>query len=249
MEFAQLFPGPAMVEIEAYVRGLEFSQQAPDGRPFVVVNFVSSVDGRATLEGRSRGLSDDGDRALFHALRWEVDAVLAGTGTLAAERYGRMIRDPEVRARRRRQGLSPEPLACTVTRRGLLPLNIPLFAEPEAKVVVFTGRPIDLTEVRAQVEVVEMAPDELSFGAALAHLRAHHGTNTLLCEGGPHVFGALASERVYDQLFLTLSGKLAGGGGAPAITGGPALDDPQSLTLEGVLERQGTLFLRYCARN
>ncbi len=84
MEFAQLFPGPAMVEIEAYVRGLEFSQRAPDGRPFVVVNFVSSVDGRATVEGRSRGLGDDGDKALFRALRWEVDAVLAGTGTLAA---------------------------------------------------------------------------------------------------------------------------------------------------------------------
>lgn len=249
MEFAQLFPGPATVEIEAYVRGLEFSQRAPDGRPFVVVNFVSSVDGRATVEGRSGGLGDDGDKALFRALRWEVDAVLAGTGTLAAERYGRMIRDPEVRARRRRQGLSPEPLACTVTRRGSLPLDIPLFAEPEAKVVVFTGRPVDLSGVRAQVEVVEMAPDELSFGAALAHLRAHHGTSTLLCEGGPRVFGELASERVYDQLFLTVSGRLAGGGGAPAIIADPALDAPQNLTLEGVLERQGTLFLRYSARD
>lgn len=249
MEFARLFPDPATVEIEAYVQGLELSQRAPDGRPFVVVNFVSSVDGRAAVESRSGALSDDGDRALFRALRWEVDVVLAGTGTLAAERYGRMIRDPEVRARRRRRGLSPEPLACTVTRHGSLPLDIPLFAEPEAKVVVFTGRKLDLTGVRAQVEVVEMAPDELSFGAALAHLRAHHGTSTLLCEGGPRVFGALARERVYDQLFLTVSRKLAGGGSAPAITAGPALAEPQSLTLEGVLERQGTLFLRYAAPN
>jgi riboflavin biosynthesis pyrimidine reductase len=247
MEFAQLFPDPAGIEIEAYVQGLGFSQRAPDDRPFVVVNFVSSVDGRATVAGHSGGLGDAGDKALFHALRWEVDAVLAGTGTLAAERYGRMIGDPEVRERRRRRGLSPEPLACTVTRRGLLPLDIPLFAEPEAKVVVFTGRAVDLTGVRAQVEVVEMVSDEMSFGAALAHLRAHHGVRTLLCEGGPRVFGELAGERVYDQLFLTFSRKLAGGGSAPAITSGPALDEPQSLTLEGVLERQGTLFLRYSA--
>jgi riboflavin biosynthesis pyrimidine reductase len=213
----------------------------------VVVNFVASVDGRASVEGRSRGLGDDGDRALFLALRREVDVVLVGTGTLAAERYGRMIRDPEVRARRRQRGLSPEPLACTVTRRGVVPLDIPLFAEPEAKVVVFSGRTIDLTGVRAQVEVVEMAPDELSFAAALAHLRAHHGASTLLCEGGPRVFGELAREGVYDQLFLTVSGKLAGGGSAPAITAGPALDELQTLTLEGVLERHGTLFLRYSA--
>ena len=139
MEFAQLFPGPATVDIEAYVRGLGFAQRAPDGRPFVVVNFVSSVDGRATVAGRSGGLGDDGDKALFRALRWEVDAVLAGTGTLRAERYGRLISDPEVRERRRQRGLSPEPLACTLTRHGSLPLDIPLFAEPEAKVVVFTA--------------------------------------------------------------------------------------------------------------
>ena len=249
MEFAQLFPDPATVDIEAHVQGLGFSQRAPDERPFVVVNFVSSVDGRATVAGRSGGLGDNGDKALFRALRWEVDAVLAGTGTLAAERYGRLVGDPQVRERRRQRGLSPEPLACTLTRRGSLPLDIPLFAEPEAKVVVFTGRPIDLSGVRAQVEVVEMAPDELGFSAALAHLRAHHGVRTLLCEGGPRVFGELASERVYDQLCLTFSAKLAGGGSAPAITAGPALDEPQSLTLEGVLERQGTLFLRYAAPN
>ena len=160
-----------------------------------------------------------------------------------------MIGDSEVRERRRQRGLSAEPLACTVTRHGSLPLDIPLFAEPEAKIVVFSGRPIDLSGVRAQVEVVEMAPDELSFGAALAHLRAHHGVRTLLCEGGPRVFGELAGERVYDQLCLSFSPKLAGGGSAPAITAGPALDEPQSLTLEGVLERRGTLFLRYSAVN
>ncbi len=76
-----------------------------------------------------------------------------------------------------------------------------------------------------------------------------HGVRALLCEGGPRVFGALARERVFDQLFLTVAPKLAGGGNERFITTGPELPDPAHMGLEGVLERDGTLFLRYSVSN
>ena len=202
------------------------SPRAIPARPFTIVNFVSSVDGRATVHGRSEPLGDGGDKALFRALRNAVDAVLVGTGTLGAERYGRLIRDPEVRDRRDRRGLAPEPLACTVTRTGALPTEIPLFAEPEARIVVFTCGEVDAGAVRAQLEVVLMDPDQISFAAVLSHLRSMHDVRALLCEGGPRVFGALARERVFDQLFLTVAPKLAGGGNEPSITDRSELPDP-----------------------
>jgi riboflavin biosynthesis pyrimidine reductase len=245
VDFRQLWPQDGVVEIEAHINGLGFAERAPALRPYTLANFISSVDGRATVKGRSRGLGDDGDKALFRALRRSVDAVLVGTGTLAAERYGRIVADPQARERRRARGLPPEPLACTLTRSGSLPLDIPLFAEPEAEVVVFSARAIDLTGVRAQVEVVRIERDALSFAAALHHLRAERGVRALLCEGGPSVFGGLVSEQVVDELFLSFAAKLVGGGDAPAITGGPELAQPAEVTLEGVLERAGSLFLRY----
>lgn len=245
MNFAQLCPPGDPVEIEAHLDGLDLAARAPAGRPYTVANFVSSVDGRATLKGRSGGLGDDGDKALFRALRRGADAVLVGTGTLLGERYGRIVADPQARERRRARGLPAEPLACTLTRSGSLPLEIPLFAEPEAEVVVFSGREVDLTGVRAQVQVVRLEPGEVSFASALAHLRAECGVRALLCEGGPAVFGALLREGLVDELFLTLAAKLAGGGAAPAITRGPELPEPASARLEGVLERAGSLFLRY----
>ena len=55
------------------------------------MNFISSADGRATFHGRSGQLGDDGDRAMFHGLREHVDAVLAGTRTIATESYGRIL--------------------------------------------------------------------------------------------------------------------------------------------------------------
>ena len=245
MEFSELWPQRRQVEIDQYVADLGLAERASEQRPFTVVNFISSVDGRATVDGRSGALGDDGDKALFGALRRAVDAVLVGTGTLEAERYGRILRDPASRERRRQRGMRPEPLACMLTRRGSLPLDIPLFAEPEAHVIVFTPADIDLHGVRAQVELVQLAPGEVTFAAAFRHLRARHGVRSLLCEGGPTVFANLLRERVADQLFLTLARKLVGGGDALAITAGPPFDEPVGVALDGILEQAGTLFLRY----
>lgn len=227
---------------------LRLGERAPAGRALTVANFVSSVDGRASLQGRSGGLGDDGDKAVFRALRRASDAVLVGTGTLGAEHYGRIVADPGARRAREARGLPPEPLAVTLTRSGHLPLQIPLFAEPEARVIVFSGADVDLGDARAQVEVVRLEGDALSFAAALAHLRREHGVRLALCEGGPAVLGALLREGVLDQLCLSLAAKLAGGGYAPAITSGPELPEPADARLEEVLERDGTLFLRYCLR-
>jgi riboflavin biosynthesis pyrimidine reductase len=140
-------------------------------------------------------------------------------------------------------------LACTVTRSGALPLEIPLFAEPEARIIVFTCADVDMGAARAQVEVVWMDPDQLSFGRVLSHLRSMHDIRALLCEGGPRVFGALARERAFDQLFLTVAPELVGGGHDLSIISGPELADLAGLGLEGVLEREGTLFLRYSLSN
>src|SRR6266700_7500981 len=115
MEFRQLLPEPGEFVIEQRLAALEFA--APTGgRPHTVVNFVSSADGRATFAGRSGQLGDDGDKAIFHGLRERVDAILAGTRTVALENYGRILGKEERRERRVRRGLSPEPLACLISR-------------------------------------------------------------------------------------------------------------------------------------
>jgi 5-amino-6-(5-phosphoribosylamino)uracil reductase len=211
----------------------------------VIVNFVASADGRATFGGRSGGLGDEGDREVFHALRQRVDAVLVGTHTLGVERYGRLVNSPEARERRQQAGRDPEPLACVVTRSGNVPFDIPLFAEPEARIIVFSPSEVDAGSCAANVEVVRLDPARLTFGTVLRYLHDHHDIRLLLCEGGPTVTGALLGEGLVDELFLTLVPKLTGGGSGPAITSGPELPEPAALTIGWALERAGTLYLRY----
>src|SRR5689334_7850681 len=97
VRFRQLLPDAGAVEVEDLLGSLDLAARAPDDRPLTVVNFVSSADGRATVKGRSGGLGDDGDRAMFHGLRERVDAVMAGTRTLRTESYGRILGRPERR--------------------------------------------------------------------------------------------------------------------------------------------------------
>ncbi len=248
MRFRQLLPDAGSVDIAELLAGLGLAQRAVPARPYTVANFVASVDGRAAFQGRSGPLGDDGDRALFLALRAEVDAVLIGTGTLRVERYGRLLKDPAVRERRRLRGLPPEPIACILTRSGDLPLDIPLFADPEATIVVFSGAEIDVRGTAANVEVVRLEPGELTFTTALRQLRTDHHIGALLCEGGPMVLGALLGERLVDQLFLTVAPKLTAGQNPPIITASE-FPHPVDLALEGALERGGSLFLRYAIRN
>jgi riboflavin-specific deaminase-like protein len=235
MRYARLYPEAGELSLEE-IRG-ELDFPALENRPYTIANFVSSVDGRAAFSGRSAPLSDEGDRALFHALRECVDAVMVGTGTLRTERYGALIRDEEACRRRVERGLEPQPLACVVTRSGALPLDIPLFAQP--RVLAFAPQPID------GVQTVTLDPTKLTLTAVMQSLSADHGVRSLLCEGGPTLFGSLVHEQLVDELFLTLAPKLAGGGTAPTISSGAELAEPARLTLRSLLERSGALFFRF----
>jgi 5-amino-6-(5-phosphoribosylamino)uracil reductase len=248
VNFRTLLPEPGTVEVGELLRELTLADRAPDGRPYTIANFVASVDGRTAFRGRSGALGDEGDRAMFYGLREHIEAVLVGTTTLRVERYGRFLPDPETRARRAARGLPPEPVACIVTRSGAVPTDIPLMQEPEAVVIVFSSVDVDLSGCRARVELVRVDPAELTLATVLGRLRFVHGIRSLLCEGGPTLFGSLLHERVVDELFLTVAPKLTGGGDGPAVTSGPELSEPASLAIVWALERADSLFLRYAIK-
>jgi riboflavin biosynthesis pyrimidine reductase len=217
----RLLPPGDELDAEHAFADVDFAALAPPDRPYVVVNMVASADGRATLEGRTEGLSGPADRAVFHALRTAVDAIMVGTGTLREERYGRMVRKPERQEIRRRRGLEPEPLSIVCSRSGDFPEDIPLFNDPEARVARY----------------VTSSPAE-----ALRRAQEEHGVRSVLCEGGPTLNAAMLAEGVFDELFLTVTPLLAGGAAPLTIL---TQGDPTPLELEWVLEGDGMLFLRY----
>ncbi len=252
VRYRQLLPESGELDALEFVSELQAQigsgRELADSRPYTVVNFVSSADGHATVEGRSGKLGDAGDKDLFRALRETADAIIAGTGTMRAERYGRALPADERRERRLAAGRSAEPLVVTVARSGHIPIEIPLFSEPESNVVVFgpADAASSLKDVAANVQLEEMyGGSGAPLTEALRVLHRKYKVGLLLCEGGPTLFNALLHEALVDELFLTVAPKLVGGSGGPGITSGTALVGLQQMRLKALLERDDALYLRY----
>jgi riboflavin biosynthesis pyrimidine reductase len=244
MLFKRVVPSGPVGTPESFYTGLDLGACAEAERPYVVSNFVSTADGKATADGRTRSLGGEGDRAAFHLLRTQVDAVLAGTGTLRVERYGAMTRDQRLREIRLSEGRTAQPLAVVISRSGQIPFDIPLFADPDSRVALYAPSGTVVPDCAAEVIVHEIASAGGSIAVVLASLRSDHDVRSLLFEGGPAMFNVMLDENLVDELFLTLAPTLVGGGEL-GITAGAPLARALALRLVWALEQDGQLFLRY----
>jgi riboflavin-specific deaminase-like protein len=238
-----LLPEPGSLTADEATAGLDYAAHAPRDRPFVAVNMVATVDGRASVAGRTAPISSLADRQLFHALRTRVDAVMVGAGTLRAERYGRIVPDSRRREQRVAAGLEADPLAIVVSGRLDLSADLPLLADPSSRVLVITAMEHEIEGCAARVAYHRGAPVDLA--AALAHARREHGVRSILCEGGPSLNASLFAAGLADELFLTRVPKLAGAAGALTIIGDAPLEEPLDARLLWLLEHDGAMFARY----
>lgn len=235
-------PGPTSVgeQLDAYRPW----DDPPADRPRVALNFASTLDGRASIEGHSGPIGSDTDTAMLVGLRQRFDAVMIGAGTMRVERYGRIITDPEKRARREALGLPGDPLVVIVG--GLdLPWDAELFTDGGGKVMLFTGAEGDPPETATPLEVVREPGGRVDMATALRHLRAEHSVRSLLCEGGPRLHSQLQAGALADELFLTIAPKLVGAG-ASILEG--ALPEIAEFELLWLLQEGSELFARYQRR-
>jgi riboflavin biosynthesis pyrimidine reductase len=147
---------------------------------------------------------------------------------------------------RRAQGLPEVPVMAIATRTAALDPKAGIFTEAPRRPILIC--PADLQEERVApfrevAEVVAVGSGDVDFAAAVAALR-ERGLRQVLCEGGPHVFGELIAAGLADELDLTLSPLLAGGG-PMRIAEGAAAQEATPLRLRHVLEAGGNLILRY----
>lgn len=83
--------------------------------PLTVAVMVTSVDGRATIDGRVGELTGDADQQVLLGAREHAAAVVVGGRTVRAEGYVGLL-DDDAQARRRARGVPPEPELVVFTR-------------------------------------------------------------------------------------------------------------------------------------
>ena len=232
-------PPPSEVDRELDDAALAAHYAWPEevAAPVVRVNFVSSLDGAVTVDGRSEGLGTAGDKAVFLLLRELADVVLVGAGTVRTEDYRGARRATRGRA-------TPPPIAVVTGSADLDPAGR-LFTDTTVPPLILTlesapaARRSALAAAGGDVVVLpRLTPDAL-----LAEL-AGRGLLRVLCEGGPSLLGALQAADAVDELCLTVSPLLAGGD-AGRIAHGPAGSPARPMALAGALLDEDALLLHY----
>ncbi|MGS0687029.1 pyrimidine reductase family protein [Nakamurella sp. GG22] len=207
----------------------------------VRANMIASLDGGATLNGRSGGLGNPADEHLFALLRDLADVILVGAGTVRAEGYGG-IRLPSERAARRLRwgfGAEPPPIA-VVTGRGLDP-GSPLFVDTRTPPIVITTEQ-GADTVPAGVRVIVAGTDRIDPAVAIDAL-AGLGLRRIHCEGGPALLAALAAGGLLDEYCLTIAPLMLGSRAAPVLP--IELQDPLGWELVTAAVSGNHLFTRY----
>jgi riboflavin-specific deaminase-like protein len=250
----RLLPEPDTAErpvAEAYA-DIVLPAPAAGRRAHVAIGMVASVDGAASVQGRSGALGGEADGVAFRALRAACDAIVVGAGTVRAEDYGPPTGDAARRSRRTAAGLAPVPRLVVVSGSLSIPTDARVLSDPDNPPLVVgataaqaadPGRVAALADV---AEVVLLEGDRVE-PAALVALLADRGLARLLVEGGPSLNAQLLAAGVVDEVFLTLAPVLAGET-AHRIVQGALPDPPLALALTSVLHHEGELLLRYAVR-
>ena len=213
---------------------------APETRPYVIANFVSTVDGVVSyaIPGKSGGGEisgfDEADRFTMGLLRASADAVIIGSGTLhatspkhvwtAAKVYPAAS---ELYNQYRQEVLKKpaNPLNVVVSASGCLDPGRAVFHTEGLRTLIVTTEAgksrLDAVATllgSVQIEAVSCATT-VSPSAVAQLLKEKFGVRLLLTEGGPKLFGSFLAERLIDELFLTVAPQIAGRGEGPRRPG------------------------------
>jgi 2,5-diamino-6-(ribosylamino)-4(3H)-pyrimidinone 5'-phosphate reductase len=238
----RLFPEPcALASEEEIHQDIQLPLPASASLPYVLVNMVSSVDGRSSVRGKTAGIGSRADRWAMRALRSRVDAVMVGAGTLRAEKLNLGLDDPDAR----------QPLAVIVGGAGDLPIAERLVAKRQDVILAVLEGVRGVAETGRDRLTVIQAPStghgRVDLRWLLKSLKSDHAVDRLLVEGGPTLNRAMIDGGLANELFLTLAPKLLSGREA-AIVRGDAGDDQgwsRGLELLSVHSSGSELFLRY----
>jgi riboflavin biosynthesis pyrimidine reductase len=240
----------------------------PRGRPYVVANFVQTIDGviafgeRGGWNAATVSLDSEVDRLVMGLVRAAADAILIGAGTFRTARHhqwspGGIAPDAagaldEYRATLRGPDAARAPLYI-LTASGRLDPDHVAFTEPQTRVSVLTTAAGAVRlggTLPAAVEVIALeARDALDPDEVLQEIARRSG-GLILCEGGPHLLGDLTRAGLLDELFLTVAPQIAGRDDAHRRLGlvegfAATPDEAPRMRLHSLRGAQDHLFMRY----
>jgi riboflavin biosynthesis pyrimidine reductase len=247
----------------------EFRLPVPRLGLLVFSNFVSTLDGVVSLQVKGHGGGGDisgfsgQDRMVMGLLRAAADAVIVGSGTLAADPehvWTPQAICPELGDDYRRLGdamAKPRSaLNVIVSAKGTVNLRLPVFTSGKVAAMIITtvrgAKQLCRQRVpdTVQIHAIRRRSGEISAAEILRTVGRAITGKRILVEGGPRLLATFYKERLVDEQFLSLAPQLSGreiGDARMSLVMGKTFAPRDPLWGRLTDARQGSrlLFLRY----
>jgi len=180
----------------------EFSFRVRHGRPWGILKWAMSLDGRIGLpNGRSKWITNTSSRDLVHQIRSKCDAVIVGGGTVRAD-------NPILTSRGKS---NPEPLRVVFSRTLKLPQSAKLWDTKIANTLIAYGPEANETLLNDLPD----SPEKLKLGSnnpsKLLESLSKKGCNKILWECGPRLATSAIEADCVQELVVFVAPKLLGG--------------------------------------
>ena len=180
----------------------EFSFRVRNGRPWGILKWAMSLDGRVGLpNGCSKWITDDFARATVHEIRSKCDAVIVGGGTIRVD-------DPLLTSRGKKKS---EPLRVVFSRSLDLPKSANVWNTKIAKTLIAYGPDGD----ESFFSDLQDGPERLSLNSndpsELLIALSKKGCNKVLWECGPLLATSAIEANCVQELVVFIAPKLLGG--------------------------------------
>lgn len=203
-------------------------------RPFIISKWAMTLDGKIATEiGHSRWISNDKSRFFAHEIRAQVDAVMVGIGTVLADNPILNVRLPNYQGRQPKrividghlriparakclQDSAPEQCILATTE-----------AAPKERVMQFRAEGHRVVVLKGRRGIIDLK----SLIKELYRLQVQ----SVVCEGGSGLHGALLEAQLVDKVVAFVSPKIIGGTSSKSpVTGWGIHYMHQAVTLEEV---------------
>lgn len=223
---------PAVLATQ-YGGGFVLPEPVKHDRPYVIANFVETIDGVVSynVRGQTGGASISGnnkqDQMVMGLLRAYADAVIIGTGSLREDANHLHIpatispdyADTYAEVRTRLGKQEKLPISVIMSASGDIHVEDKTFHTPGLRVVIATTEKgqdtlgkkmlphgVDVHVIKQQ----DMTESGVAPAEVLTLLTQEYGVNVALYEGGPTLLSSFLKAQLVDELFVTVAPHLAG---------------------------------------
>jgi riboflavin-specific deaminase-like protein len=185
---------------------------------------------------------------MMDRLRARADAILVGAGTVRVDGFPLIVRDKKINKIRNSKNRPSHPVNVILSRTLHIPLRRPIFQHKEVERIIFTTRAAKKERRRHFAECCEVIVlPKRNFLTRVLDILSERGMSTILVEGGGELNYAFFREALVDELYLTVTPRIIGGGNAPTPVDGCGFVKAEHVRLELVSSRRigQEVFLHY----